>query len=118
MTPFHAHIYFSENHLPSARLWEKKAKAASLFTFVQLQKTAIGPHRSGMIETHFNEENHESVLKWLNLNREHFSVFIHQDTGDDHRDHTQGIQWLGPEMELDFNFFELIKKRPELRIHG
>ena len=117
MKRFHVHIYFEPSALENARLLADRAEQTRLFTFVKLHEQAIGPHPTGMIEGHFNEPSYVPVLNWLEGNRGAFSVLIHHDTGNDFIDHTAGARWLGEEMPLDFNFFELIQVHPELRIH-
>lgn len=118
MKRFHVHIYFEPNNLENARFLANRAEQTSLFEFVKLQEEPIGPHPTGMIEGHFNELSYVPVLNWLETNRGPSSVLIHQDTGDDFKDHTTGARWLGKELSLDFNFFELIQARPEFRIHS
>ncbi len=117
MKYFHVHIYFEPDGLEVARLLTKRAQQTRLFEFVKLHEQPIGPHPTGMIEGHFGEVSYVSVLDWLETNRGSFSVLIHQETGDDFKDHTVGARWLGKEISLDFNFFELIRVHPEFRIH-
>ncbi len=117
MKRFHVHVYFETNDLETARLWSERARLAGLFEFIHLHKRPVGPHPTGMIEAHFDESRHAAVVDWIGANRGNFSVLIHQDTGDDYTDHTEGILWLGKELPLDFKFFELIQADPALSIH-
>ncbi len=117
MRHFHAHIYFEPNRLESARLLSERAELSGLFGFVQLRGQPVGPHPTGMIEAHFRESAHASVLVWLEANRGDFSVLVHEDSGDDFRDHTDGARWLGEGLPLKFDFFALIQENPELRVH-
>lgn len=106
MKHFHAHIYFEPNRLENARTCSVNADLIGLFDFVKLHERPIGPHPTGMIEAHFTESSYASALAWLETNRGDFSVLIHQATGDDLKDHTNGIRWLGKELPLNFDFFE------------
>jgi len=117
MKHFHIHIYFEENCLEAARTLSASASQVGLFELVKFHEQPVGPHSTGMIEAHFSEPAYPAVLEWAKANRGLFSVLIHQDTGDDHKDHTDGIHWLGKELPLKFDFFELILERPEFRIH-
>lgn len=117
MKHFHAHIYFEPEARKIALLWSMRAELAGLFELVNYREQPVGPHATGMIEAHFSESAHGRVLEWLRANRGSFSVLIHQDTGDDFKDHTDGIKWLGKELPLKFDFFERVQKNPELRIH-
>lgn len=117
MKYFHAHIYFNPKDIEQARNMAEHARLSDLFESIKLHERPIGPHPKGMIEIHFNELSYKSALPWIESYHELFSVLIHQDTGDDFKDHTDGIRWLGEKVTLDFNFFELIKSRPDLRVH-
>ena len=87
------------------------------FESVKIQEKPVVPHPTGMIEIHFGEPCYNKVIEWLNVNRGVLTAMVHEDTGDDFKDHTDGIRWLGKELPLDFSFFELILERPDLRIH-
>src|SRR5690606_25795866 len=102
MKGFHVHIYFGADDLEVARLLTSRARRARLFELVKLYEQPIGPHPTGMIEGHFGELSYGSVLDWLEGNRGPFSVLIHQNTGDDFKDHTAGARWLGKKLSLDF----------------
>ena len=117
MNCFHAHIYFTANDLAYAFDLTKRAQATGLFDYLKLHERAVGPHPTGMLEVHFNDLSYNAAVEWVQTYRKGFSVLLHQDTGDDIKDHTDGIRWLGEKLQLDFNFFELIKARPELRVH-
>lgn len=117
MKRFHVHIYFEENCLEAARVLKATANQVGLFEFVKFHEQPVGPHSTGMIEAHFNESAYTNVLEWVEASRGAFSALIHQDTGDDYKDHTDGIRWLGKELPLKFGFFDLILGSPELRIH-
>ena len=118
MKRFHAHVYFMPDELPKAEEFVKKARLKPEFSFCELAPNLVGPHPRAMIELHFRESDHAECTKWIKDNRGSFSVLIHIDTGiDDVKDHTENIQWLGQPLDLDFSFFELIKTRPDLKVH-
>ena len=117
MKRLHGHIYFiPEDFVKAEELYEKALLNAE-FLYCKIHSKPIGPHPLGMIEVHFNENNLESCRNWLQANRNSLSVLIHIDTGDDVVDHTENIEWLGAPVEIDFSFFELIKTRPDLKVH-
>jgi DOPA 4,5-dioxygenase len=118
MMHFHVHVYFGPTHFESAHLLAERARLTKLFELVKIHEKPIGPHPTGMIEGHFSEPVYSSVLNWIESNRGSFSALVHQDTGDDFKDHTEGVRWLGQELKLDFDFFKLIQLRPEFRIHS
>ena len=117
MTQFHAHIYFAPHEIELANVLVQDAVSSKVFNSIKLFEHAVGPHPTAMIEMHFDDRSHNLAVNWVKAHRKNFSVLIHQDTGDDIKDHTDGIHWLGEMLFLDFDFFELIKTRPDLRVH-
>lgn len=117
MNLFHAHIYIKNQTLKEIHELIDLAQLTGIFEHLELSEKPIGPHPLGMIELHFSGKAYHVAIQWLKNHHRNFSTLIHQDTGDDFRDHTDGILWLGTPVEIDFSFFELIKKHPELRIH-
>lgn len=117
MKYYHVHIYFEANDLKQACSLFEIAKTVNLFTKVKFHEKPIGPHPTGMVELHFTEPWHATVESWVKANCGTLIAMIHQDTGDDLKDHTEHIQWLDKTLPLDFSFFELIKTRPDLRIN-
>lgn len=117
MKYFHAHIYFKPENINFAKILFHTVQDIEFFTKAEFCEKPIGPHPLGMIEAHFREPCYNLVIEWLESNRGPCSTLVHEDTNDDVRDHTDGILWLGPELPIDFGFFELIKTHPELRIH-
>lgn len=117
MKHLHGHIYFISNDLNKAQELYRKALSKTEFTYCKMYNNPIGPHPLGMIEVHFKENHLESCRHWLETNRNSLSVLIHIDTGDDVLDHSENIEWLGSPVAIDFAFFELIKTRPDLKVH-
>lgn len=119
MNKYHAHIYFKLEEKAKAEVFFDRAQHCQekIFSVWKLYPQKVGPHALPMVEMHFNQDTRASVIKWLEDNREGFSVLIHQDTGDDVRDHLSGIQWLGEVLPIDFDFFELVKKDKSLLVH-
>ncbi len=117
MNLFHAHIYVDDQNLDEIHKLSTLANLSNIFIHQEIYKKPIGPHPLGMLELHFNDQFYSKAIEWLKNHHNNFSTLIHKDTGDDVRDHTENILWLGTPLKIDFSFFELIKKYPELRIH-
>lgn len=117
MKRFHLHVYFPSDQPEAARLWRANAALSGLFDSVRLHERPVGPHPTATIEAHFAESAYASALGWVEARRGSFSALIHPDTGDDLKDHTDGARWLGEEVPLRFDFFELVRTRPDLKIH-
>jgi DOPA 4,5-dioxygenase len=118
---YHAHIYYHPDQRPFAErlyLSIKMALGDCLQKVSALIDAAHGPHPIPTFEIHFDSSQLEKVVSFLKSHHGDLSVLIHQDNGDDVLDHSQNIEWLGEVVELDFGFFELIKKHPEMRINS
>lgn len=118
MKKYHAHIYFAPDEL---LLIQKVHAAASLETGImrvfRIIPNPVGPHATGMFEAHFPESLRTQVIDWFKTNRQGLSVLIHEDSGDDYKDHTENVLWLGEKLPLDFTFFDLVKNDPSKALH-
>jgi DOPA 4,5-dioxygenase len=45
------------------------------------------------------------VMPWLMVNRSGLTVFVHANTGDNLKDHTEHVIWLGPSEPLNLAAF-------------
>lgn len=108
---FHAHIYFEPAQQSSAEalylaihtLMLPRVRLG-LFHF-----RLVGPHSLPMFTVMFEEAEKFEFIQFLQRNRSELSILIHEDTGDDYRDHTQGAEWLGNPLAINFEHFERIK---------
>ena len=118
MKNYHAHVYF--NPPEASTIQEVHAQASKnldLMRVFRIIPHPVGPHPTGMFEIHFDDSTKSVVISWLESNRKGLSVLIHEDTGEDHRDHTENVLWLGKSLPLDFSFFDLVKRDPSKAIH-
>lgn len=118
MKNYHAHVYFVPGAEPLIQeVHEKASKLTHLMRVFRIIPRPVGPHATGMFEAHFSDATKAEVIAWLETHRNGLSVLIHEDTGDDHRDHSENILWLGKELPLDFSFFDLVKRDPSRALH-
>jgi aromatic ring-cleaving dioxygenase len=118
MKYYHAHIYFDSAEAKLIEKLNELALKTNGFKLSHIHTTPVGPHPKPMLELHFDEEMNEKLSHWIDTNRGNLSVLIHLETGNDLRDHTENVVWLGKKLLLDFSFFELIKSRPDLKVHS
>lgn len=116
MSNYHAHVYFAPAQEPRARSLLVALSRAPL-RFERLHSRPVGPHPLPMIELHFDGRDLREALRRLEILRDGFSVLVHEDTGDDLRDHTRGALWLGARLPLDFSFFARVRENPSLALH-
>lgn len=119
MKNYHAHIYFNHKQrpiadnlvdqllkleLPELRLWK-------------IHENKVGPHYLPMAEVHFSEGIMNAVVNCLKEFSAGLSILIHEDSGDDFKDHENPI-WIGTPLPIDFNFFIKVKENPSLSVHS
>lgn len=118
MKNYHAHIYFDPEEMVTIKeVHGEASKRRDLMQVFRIVPFPVGPHPKGMFEAHFDDATKEKVLEWFRENRSGLDVLIHEETGDDHRDHSENVIWLGEELPLDFGFFDLVKRDPSKAIH-
>ncbi len=103
---YHAHIYFTENTFSQATRLQRSAARdlGPKDVFVsRLVGRPIGPHPTPMFEMDFDVSQRDEVVDWIERHREGLSVLVHEVTGDDYRDHTEGVLWLGEPVILDLS---------------
>lgn len=54
----------------------------------------------------FDHNQFESIIGWLEENREGLNILVHGLTGDDLADHTVNASWLGNPVELNLAIFQ------------
>jgi aromatic ring-cleaving dioxygenase len=97
---YHAHVYFDETSEPVA----DRLRAALIERFqVEVGPNsggAVGPHPVPQFQMIFSNEQFQTVLPWLMLNRDGLDILIHPLTDDMVDDHTVYAGWLGTPIEL------------------
>jgi aromatic ring-cleaving dioxygenase len=115
MKQFHAHIYFEDHEILAIKQLRQKATNSPL-TLWQMFEHCVGPHALPMLELHFAEPKYTEALEWLREHHGKFSVLIHEDTGDDFKDHERAM-WLGTPLPIRFEFFTQAKADSSLLVH-
>ena len=103
---FDAHVYYHLENQSKAAVLREKFKVvfeSSEIKVGTLINHPIGPHPLPMFEINFKRRNFERIKAWLSQHHGELTVLIHEVTGDDPRDHTEGAFWLGAPVPLDFN---------------
>ncbi len=103
---YHAHIYFDEQ---SSRQAEQLCRqAGELFTLEvgRHHRKPVGPHPMWSCQLAFAPDMFSEVIPWLACHRNGLTVFIHPETGDDLKDHTEFALWMGSIEPLKLDIFE------------
>lgn len=101
---YHAHVYWSTLEQRATAIDARNKLIALDCGLGRVWDQPIGPHPLPMYQVNYCttiQESVEALLKSTGL-----TVLLHEDTGDDLRDHTEGTRWLGQELELDLVWLE------------
>lgn len=105
---FDIHVYYNQDSRDKAFALREKAhkefKDRNIFVSRMVDKK-VGPHPLPMFEITFANEQLSEMIFWLLKNRDGLTVLMHQVTGDDPKDHSDGALWMGSKLELDFSAF-------------
>ncbi len=100
---FHAHVYFVPECAEQARALCEAARERFAVSMGRMHHKPVGPHPSPSCQLAFAPEQFGDLVPWLALNRRGLVVFVHPETGDDRRDHTEHAIWMGEIRELDLS---------------
>ena len=102
---YHAHLYYKEANIDEAQELAQKAHYLFKVKVGTFHRKEVGPHPSWSCQLTVDHEVFAEIIPWLMKNRGSVHVFVHADTGDDYRDHTRHVMWLGPSYELNLSMF-------------
>jgi len=99
---FDFHVYYTLDDMEYARqLHERIRREFPEMRIYRLWDRAVGPHPTPMFEVNtFNPHQTGAIFSFLAVYRGPCSVFIHPNTGDAYRDHTELATWMGKPWEL------------------
>lgn len=103
---YHAHFYYTEQtHKKALSILEKAEIELAGIKQGRAHQRPVGPHPLWSCQLLVPVERFEEALKWLMNNRDELDIFIHPVTGDDLKDHTDYVMWLGNSHELKVDQF-------------
>ncbi len=103
---FHAHIYFDAETLGQARALCEEARDKFGVEMGRVHEKPVGPHPDWSCQLAFGPEKFAEVVPWLALNRNGLIVFVHPETGEELKDHTEHAMWMGQIRPLDTSIFK------------
>jgi len=102
---YHAHVYFDSQTLEFAtNLCEQAGKHFNL-KIGRIHQKPVGPHPLWSCQISFTDKDFDQLIPWLSENRSGLIVFVHAQTGDNLKDHTDYAYWLGDEIALNLALF-------------
>jgi aromatic ring-cleaving dioxygenase len=107
ISEYHAHVYY-DPHATRGRAAQLRERVAVEFPTARLGRwhdELVGPHTQSMYQIAFPSRLLASFLPWLMLNRDGLTILLHPETGNDYRDHTAHVAWLGALLPLRLEAF-------------
>ena len=103
---FHAHIYFDEHTFSQAAALCQAAHQHFSVPMGHMHRKPVGPHPCWSCQLTIPRRLAGEVIPWLMASRNGLTVFVHGLSGDDLRDHTELVMWLGESQPLDLSIFQ------------
>lgn len=103
---YHAHVYFDDRSLEQATLICQKARELFDVQMGQVHQKQVGPHPRWSCQLSFDRSQFDTLIPWLEENRNGLTILVHGLTGNDLADHTDHAAWLGEEVPLNLAFFK------------
>lgn len=101
---YHAHIYWQNEDQRRSALMLRQPLQELGCQLGRIWDEPIGPHPYSMYQVNYNSNIAEEVEQLLAGTK--LDILLHEDTGDDVRDHTEGARWLGNKLKLDLEWLE------------
>ena len=103
ITHYHAHIYFDAATRTQAQRLVETADKLFQVKVGRMHEKPVGPHPRGSCQLEFGTDQFATLVPWLVQNRNGLTVFAHAETGDEVKDHTEHVIWLGASEPLDLS---------------
>ena len=103
---FHAHVYFDAQTIDQARALCETARDLFSVEMGRVHERDVGPHPRWSCQLAFSPEQFGQIIPWLAINRNQLVVFIHPETGDAIKDHTDHAMWMGELLPLELTVLE------------
>ena len=106
---YHAHIYWQNEAQGFEALRLRQPLQQLGCQLGTIHDEPIGPHPHAMYQVNYNTNIAEEVEELLSKTK--LDILLHEDTGDDLRDHTEGARWLGHKLKLNLEWLkEYVRK--------
>jgi DOPA 4,5-dioxygenase len=106
MSGYHAHVYYDAETKPIAeRLRRKLEQRFDRPVYGRWHDRPVGPHPLWSYQVAFTADQFDEIVAFIDANREGLTVLLHERTGDDLRDHTDGASFLGNAVPLRLDQF-------------
>ena len=103
---YHAHIYWKNDEERKLALSLRENLLDIGCQLGSVHDRAIGPHPLPMYQAMYSSKIQSKVEDYLESDAGTLTVLLHEDTGDDLKDHTEGARWIGKPVTLDIEWLK------------
>jgi DOPA 4,5-dioxygenase len=103
---YHAHVYFDAATVAPASALCAAAGEQFGVAVGHVHQKLVGPHPCWSCQLSFDKTQFDTLIPWLDQERDRLTILIHGVTGDDLADHTDYAAWLGDPVSLNLAMFE------------
>ena len=103
---FHAHVYFDEKTIREARSLCESARDRFGIQMGRMHEKTVGPHPRWSCQLLIPADLFGKAIPWLSVKRGDLTIFIHGQSDDAYKDHTQHAMWMGEMLELNLDQFK------------
>lgn len=103
---YHAHVYWNDAEQLAFALNMRTGLEMLGCELGHIRDLPVGPHTMAMYQAAYDDSIKASVEKMLAGESHGISILLHDDTGDDIRDHTTGARWINDPVPLDIGWLE------------
>ena len=106
---YHAHVYWQNEAERQISLKLRPVLTKLDCGLGRIMEHPVGPHPLPSYQVNYSTKEQAEVEELLIESG--LNVLLHEDTGDDMRDHTEGARWLGNKLKLDLEWLEEYTRR-------
>jgi len=108
---YHAHVYYCEESKMVAKKLCQTSKNKFNLKVNEFHEKLVGPHPCWSCQITVEAKDFDDFIPWLEENRQELTIFFHAATGNNMKDHTELVAWLGQPVPLNLGFFETLNKK-------
>ena len=101
---YHAHIYWENEAQRFEALNLRPALEQLGCKLGRIWDELVGPHPMAMYQINYDSTIQKDVENLLYKAKLH--ILLHEDTGDDLRDHTENTRWIGRPLTLNIKWLK------------
>ena len=103
---YHFHLYYEVSQIKKAQEVLDHFRANFNFPIGRVWDRPVGPHPIGSCQITVPSGDFEEVTNWFFDNRQELDLFVHRDSGNDLKDHTEAVMWIGKSYDLKLEIFQ------------